>query len=407
MLLGSLTSVWSQGKVLVPGEPPLTRDSVDLYQQMWEWYCDVKLTPEQRRQHTQHFVAWWKKRNKASNQQLLTGYRVMENEWRDILGMKEPEQGRKRAQLRDRWLAVLRKSPDGVNQFLVGLYDAAYRPGGPKNPIVVAGSPPLTQAIVARDQARVELVLDLLLSDDQGREYQRLLTADWKQWDQNERREWAKRLDEWADVLAWNSYRRDEVRALAQVKFRQRCAKGSESGRWVLTLDKAASTPGSAQNPILVEGEPPLTQLVVNRYAEYLEILVDLSVSGGFTPDERQILHDYLLKGWRKRDTTSKQELLADLGRWAEAAGQGAGKAEKFIRAVRPKLLAQLRTAREDALSQWLLAVHQRETELHQQNMAYLKRRHEMNIATIKALPEGPTGRWEPNPRTGRLEWVR
>ena len=34
-------------RVLVPGDPPLTQEVVDLYQQMWEWYCDVKLTPEE------------------------------------------------------------------------------------------------------------------------------------------------------------------------------------------------------------------------------------------------------------------------------------------------------------------------------------------------------------------------
>jgi hypothetical protein len=35
-------------QVLVPGDPPLTREAVNLYQQMWEWYCDVRLTPGQR-----------------------------------------------------------------------------------------------------------------------------------------------------------------------------------------------------------------------------------------------------------------------------------------------------------------------------------------------------------------------
>jgi hypothetical protein len=46
----------SPAQVLVPGNPPLTQEVVDLYQQMWEWYCDVHLTPEQRRQYVQAFV---------------------------------------------------------------------------------------------------------------------------------------------------------------------------------------------------------------------------------------------------------------------------------------------------------------------------------------------------------------
>src|SRR5262245_7039751 len=73
-LLGGLTPASAQDKTLVSGDSPLTQEMVDNYQQRWEWYCDIKLTPGQRRQHRQHFVAFWKKAARSTKQWLVTGY---------------------------------------------------------------------------------------------------------------------------------------------------------------------------------------------------------------------------------------------------------------------------------------------------------------------------------------------
>src|SRR5262245_23706680 len=108
IVLAALTPVWSQDKVLVGGDPPLTQEVVDLYHQIWEWYCEVNLTPEQRREHTQLFVTFWKKNGPAVTRPLLDGYRAMEKEWRGIRELKGTEQDRKRAEVRARWIANLR-----------------------------------------------------------------------------------------------------------------------------------------------------------------------------------------------------------------------------------------------------------------------------------------------------------
>jgi hypothetical protein len=63
VLLGGLTPSRGADRVLVPGNPPLTQKIVELYQRMWEWYCDIRLTPKQRRQHTRHFITFWKKQS--------------------------------------------------------------------------------------------------------------------------------------------------------------------------------------------------------------------------------------------------------------------------------------------------------------------------------------------------------
>jgi hypothetical protein len=184
MLLGGLNLAPGADKVLVPGDPPLTQEVVNLYQEMWEWYCDVKLTPEQRKQHTQHFITVWRKKGSADTTALLAGYRRMEKEWRDILALKGTEQDRKRAEVSARWMTILRNAADDPpGRFLVSVYDAAYKPGGTKNPILVPGDPPLGKLTIDQGILYTEWLLDAPLTDDQRREYQRLYLLLWKQWD--------------------------------------------------------------------------------------------------------------------------------------------------------------------------------------------------------------------------------
>jgi hypothetical protein len=183
--------------------------------------------------------------------------------------------------------------------------------------------------------------------------------------------------------------------------------ESTERTRWSRTLYESASRPGGARNPVLVDAEPRLAQLVVDHYRDYLEIMIDLSVSGGFSTQEREILQDYLVKGWKKMGADARKELLADMKRWSDEAGRGGGAADKCIQAMRPRLLAELGIARENPLSQWLLAVRERETELHKQNLALEKRRHEAAMRDIEAIPDGRgSGYWRYNSSTGRHDWV-
>jgi len=407
-LLGGLTPSRGADRVLVPGNPPLTQKIVELYQQMWEWYCDIRMTPEQRHQHTRHFITFWKKQTSSSKQYSLSTYRSMEKNWRDIRQMKAPERNRKRVQGREQWMAAVRKSPDDISKFMVSVYNAAYKPGGAKNPILAEGDPPLTQAIIDLDMAFVELVLDLGLTEQQRREYQRLSIADWKRYSADEKRQRSGNLELLAALPTWNNYRRNEIRSLNRPKSFAAWAKGSTTtARWLAALQKSAFEPGSPHNPVLVDAKPPLTQFVVNRYADYLEIMVDLSVSGGFTTQERQILQAYLIKGWKKMTADTREELLADMDRWSESAGRGTVAAAECIRAMRPKLLAELRVARDDPLSQWLLEVRGREDKLHRQNLALEKLRHDGVIKALEAMPEGRgSGYWKYNPNKRRYYWV-
>jgi hypothetical protein len=403
-LLGGYTLARADEKVLVPGDPPLTQQTFDLYQEMWQWYCDIKLTPEQQREFQKRYIMFWKKRDKASNLKLLASYEPMEKEWRATLKLEGVDQKRKRDRLRDNWMAALRTFKDDLSPFMVSVYDDAYKPGGINNPVLVKVDPPLTQSMADLDMGLIEVLLDFQLTDKQREEYQRHFVELWKRLDQTERRRRAANLEGWSKFKTWNNYTRNEKRTLIQPKLLADWAKNpDELTRWLTTLHESQSKPGSTRNPILVEVEPPLTQLVVDQYRDYLEIMVDLSLSGGFNTQEREMLQAYLVKDWKKMTAEARKDLLADLKRWYEEAARGAAAADECIKAMRPKLLAELRVAREDTLSQWLLAVRDRETEQHKQNIALIQMKHEGVMAALAAMP---AGYWKYNSIRERYEWV-
>jgi hypothetical protein len=274
--------------------------------------------------------------------------------------------------------------------------------------VLVPGNPPLTQAMVDLDTAAVELILDVRLTDAQRREYSETSIESWKGLTSAEKRQRAKNLEGWAKLPTWSRYRRNEIRAFNQAKFRAAWAKDkSGPGQWLLALDAETSKPGSSRNPVLVDVEPPLTQLLVDHYIDYLEIMIDLSLSGGFTPLQRRVFQDYLVKDWKKMSADDRKELLADVDRWTEAAGQGSAEANKAVPALRPKVLAQLRSDRGSPRGEWLLEVCHQEHELHERNIAMEKLRHEGVQQALDAMPFYKGGHWEKDALTGKyIRWV-
>jgi hypothetical protein len=407
VLLGGLNLAIGADKVLVPGDPPLTQEVVDLYQQMWEWYCELRLTPEQRGRHTQLFISEWKKQDRTTCQKLLASYRAAESRWRDALKMKETEQGRKRAQDRERWMGRLRKSTGPSDRLLVSVFDAAYKPGGSKNPIIVDGDPPLTQVMLDLETAAVELILDLQFTDEQRREFRTILIDAWKESDPDEKRKWTRSTETWAALPTWSAYRRTLQRALKSA-VREGWSKGTSAGeRWLSALDQATSRPGSTRNPVLVDSQPPLTQLVVDRYGDYLEVMLDLSVSGGFTTAQREALQEHLVNDWKTMNTAARNDLLADLKRWSVAAGQGGAEANKCIAALRPKLLAQIQTAQDKPQNRWMSEVLDQERALVKRKTRVLEQRAEMQriVDETRQYPGFP-GHWEYDGNARKLKWV-
>jgi hypothetical protein len=148
----------------------------------------------------------------------------------------------------------------------------------------------------------------------------------------------------------------------------------------------------------------------VDRYIDYLEIMIDLSLGGGFTAPQREVLQDYLVKDWKKMSADDRKELLGDVKRWADAAARGTDDANKCLKALRPKVLAQLRTSHNEPRSVWLLEVFDQARALYQRRLAELKRQYDKDQLALDAMPDGKDhspGRWEYNPNSGKYDrWV-
>ena len=145
----------------------------------------------------------------------------------------------------------------------------------------------------------------------------------------------------------------------------------------------------------------PLTQLVVDRYGDYLEIMLDLWVSGGLTTRQRQVLQDYLVKDWKKMTDKERAELLADVKHWEEDAGQSVEDAKKSIRALRPKLLARLQTTAERESSQWLLKTFAEERKKEALQRETQQRNFDAAVRIIRA----GVGSWSFNQTTRRYDY--
>jgi hypothetical protein len=274
--------------------------------------------------------------------------------------------------------------------------------------VLVPGNPPLTRQLVDLDHAALEVVFDFRFTVEQRRESQRLLVEEWKGLSLARKWEWARNVTSWSKLPTWRNWDRTVRRALLQAKTLANLRKpdASERAHYLVGMYEAAFRSGSARNPVLVDGDPPLTQQLADRYRDYVEIMIDLSISGGFTAQERKVFQDYFVSDWKTMSAEERIAMLADLRTWADATAGGSGpETDRAVRALRPKLLAQLSVAGDNPRSQWLLGIVRRERQTFAQLSAINQQLHQTMRNVAGNI--GPGGHWEYNGATGRYDrWV-
>jgi hypothetical protein len=358
LLLGGLNLAHGADKVLVPGDPPLTQEMMDQSLERWHWFTDIQLSDKQSKEFQRLMIVHWQKQDKSARQGMVRGFKGDQQLYNEYLQLNGQEQELKRLQFRFKLMAVLRKNNAPIHQYLTSLYDEAYKPGGRNNPVLVKGDPPLTQGMVDLDTFIVEMMFDNRLTDEQRREFRQLWIDDWATQDQRKRQETVKNLESQADVPTWNNFIRNVKRAFNLPKNIERASKATDAkSRWLAATYAALVKPGSDRNPVLVDGKPPLTQLVVDRYRDYVEVMLDLR-GDGFSKPQRQVLQDSLVKEWKTMTPEEREEQLTEMQRWFDAAGEGArgDEAVKVINALRPKCLVWLEADKRES-SKWLLKI--------------------------------------------------
>jgi hypothetical protein len=403
LLLGGLNLATGAEKVLVPGDPPLTQKMLDQYTERWQWYTNIQLSDEQSNKFQRLLVAFWQKKGSPGRQALANGYARDQEKYTQDLRLQGLEQDMNRSQLRLHWTGLIRKDTEPFSRYATALYDEAYRPGGRNNPVLVKGDPPLTQGMIDLDTFIMEMMFDTRLSDEQRREFQQLWIDDWAKQDQRKKQETVKNLEAQADVPTWNIFIRNVKRSFNLPKNIERASKATDAkSRWLAATYGALVKPGSDRNPVLVDSKPPLTQLVVDRYRDYVEVMLDLR-GDGFSKPQRQVFQDYMVKEWKTMTPDEREEQLTEMQRWFDAAGEGArgDEAVKLINALRPKCLVRLEADKRES-SKWLLKVlaDVREKEARQakdQQMMF-----DAGRFIIRQM--NGDGHWET--RKGHVEWV-
>src|SRR5262245_5331065 len=92
-----------------------------------------------------------------------------------------------------------------------------------------------------------------------------------------------------------------------------RASVGPEE-QWLLTRYEAAHAPGGLRNAVLVPGEPQLTFDMSTAYADYIEWLLGLSVTG-LTQEQRRDLQGMLVHDWHVKE--ARLRIIDDLSTWS------------------------------------------------------------------------------------------
>jgi serine/threonine protein kinase len=364
--------------VLIPGDPPLTQGAMDRTIDLWEWVLDLRLTEQQRGLCQQYWMNGWKKKDDKGKAQWLTIGQASVKFWEEMARLSDADRDLRRIQLQESDLIALRKSTAELDKWLATLYDEAHKPGGERNPTLVAGDPPLTGDMMDLYRMAMEYVLDLHMTNRQRDEYQRIFIEDWKK---NDPQQWAKNIESWRKPLSGSPYSRRAFRAQQRPIVLDNLRKPKdEYQRWLLAAYEEEHKPGGERNPILAGGDSPLTRDLMDQYCDMVEGVLDFSISGGLTAAQRQDLQDLLLKDWKGMDKAARDDFLQTAQKWPSQA----------------RLVAQLRAAPVgDQRSQYLLEIHNRELEAFAKAQKLEQQRHETEMGIIRNI--GPGGYYVPD----------
>ena len=152
-LLGN--PAWAEDKVLVPGDPPLTRNAGDQNAALYEWLLGIKLSDADRDRFREAVIKDWSRMSKAAREAEVENARV----WRENTGLKDD---RRRDSLESfirlvspNWrLQVLPKMLDSIgkgtserDKLLLGVYREAWQKELALRPTaVMEKQPPWTPA---------------------------------------------------------------------------------------------------------------------------------------------------------------------------------------------------------------------------------------------------------------------
>jgi hypothetical protein len=160
----------------------------------------------------------------------------------------------------------------------------------------------------------------------------------------------------------------------------------------------------AAETKVVVPGQPPLTQDMVDDYARYLEWRLGPALArvGGMARLTQMVISD-----WENGDAKRRQSFLAALTWWRDDFPKLCQDQRQKLNSYNTQMIRDLERMRTASNTQaiQMLMLQQAFDARQLQILAISNIRakgHELNMQIIRNF--GPTGRYEYNPATGRYD---
>ena len=172
--------------------------------------------------------------------------------------------------------------------------------------LLVSGNPPLTEGAVAVAAKFYEWALDVRLSEPQYVEFEQLLANRWKQPGGAARSDIVNAGTRWGEIIGMRVATRGEIQPRLHDSVVARLRGSSDdAARWLLARYADA-------HRILAPGNPPLTQGLADRIADYWEWALDVRLGDR----ERRELQQFQVTMWAQRDAAWKQSWITIIPAW-------------------------------------------------------------------------------------------
>ena len=110
-----------------------------------------------------------------------------------------------------------------------------------------------------------------------------------------------------------------------------------------------------AQSPVLVKGQPPLTEETVGRLTGFFEWAFDVIL----TNDQRQVLRKYAVDAWTQGKKIDMDAIVQLGQQQVELSRLDAGQRGLVRLKIEPELLDRMRRQPNDPLARWALALYE------------------------------------------------
>jgi hypothetical protein len=116
-----------------------------------------------------------------------------------------------------------------------------------------------------------------------------------------------------------------------------------------------AASSARGQSPVLLQGQPPLTEETVGRFTEFFEWAFDVQL----TVEQRQVLRKYAVDAWSEKKKSDMDDVIQVVQQQVELSKLDVQKRALVRVQIEPELLTQMRNQPNEPMAKWALAVYE------------------------------------------------